>query len=376
MPPPQPFSPPLLHHHHHFYNSTTSTTPPPLHHHHNYHSNLSPHRRHHSLPPPPVHHHHCTILVHHTATITTTPLPPQPQRHHCTTTTLPPPLIATITPSSLHHHPTITLPLPPPLSLHPHPHYSTTTTPSPPSLFHHHQPTTTTITHPILLKQYPCHPIPSRPQYRPVPPILENTGQDDLLGLQMAEAAERKPVIGLSWEPKLPLLPSVTKNGSAKSQPLPPETVAAYRPSTELVDGMFLPPNDPKKLNKLMRKQIKDTAGKNWFDMPAPTITPELKKDMQLLKINLTWLSGVIFGIFTINKVGTVIESPSDFFSGRLIKKERKATLADELLSDQTLGQYRKRKVREINEKNRPAGVDKWKIRGKQSWKRAKQRRH
>ncbi|KAI8561973.1 hypothetical protein RHMOL_Rhmol04G0382300 [Rhododendron molle] len=215
----------------------------------------------------------------------------------------------------------------------------------------------------------------------------------------MAEAAERKPVIGLSWEPKLPLLPSVTKNGSAKSQPLPPETVAAYRPSTELVDGMFLPPNDPKKLNKLMRKQIKDTAGKNWFDMPAPTITPELKKDMQLLKLRSVLdpkrhykkgdsksktlpkyfqasPCGVIFGIFTINKVGTVIESPSDFFSGRLIKKERKATLADELLSDQTLGQYRKRKVREINEKNRPAGVDKWKIRGKQSWKRAKQRRH
>ncbi|KAG5555403.1 hypothetical protein RHGRI_012818 [Rhododendron griersonianum] len=174
----------------------------------------------------------------------------------------------------------------------------------------------------------------------------------------MAETAERKPVIGLSWEPKLPLLPSVTKNGSAKSQPLPPETVAAYRPMTELVDGMFLPPNDPKKLNKLMRKQVKNTAGKNWFDMPAPTITPELKKDLQLLK------------------VGTVIESASDFYTGRLTKNERKATLADELLSDQTLNQYRKRKVREINEKNRPAGVDKWKIRGKQSWKRAKQRRH
>ncbi|XP_058210797.1 rRNA-processing protein fcf2-like [Rhododendron vialii] len=200
----------------------------------------------------------------------------------------------------------------------------------------------------------------------------------------MAEAAERKPVIGFSWEPKLPLLPSVIKNGSAKSQPLPPETVAVYRPSTELVDGMFLPPNDPKKLNKLMRKQVKDTAGKNWFDMPAPTITPELKKDMQLLKLRSVLdpkrhykkgdsKSKTLPKYF---QVGTVIESASDFYTGRLIKKERKATLADELLSDQTLGQYRKRKVREINEQNRPAGVDKWKVRGKQSWKRAKQRRH
>lgn len=75
-------------------------------------------------------------------------------------------------------------------------------------------------------------------------------------------------------------------------------------------------------------------------------------------------------------QVGTVVESSADFFSSRLTKKERKATLADELLSDPTLGQYRKRKVREIESQNRPAGNDKWKMRGRQSQKRAKQRRH
>lgn len=37
---------------------------------------------------------------------------------------------------------------------------------------------------------------------------------------------------------------------------------------------------------------------------------------------------------------------------------------------------HRKRKVREIEEQNRPGGVDKWKIKGRQSWKRKKQRRH
>lgn len=36
-----------------------------------------------------------------------------------------------------------------------------------------------------------------------------------------------------------------------------------------------------------------------------------------------------------------MIESASDFFSGRLTKKERKATLADELLSDHSLEKYR-----------------------------------
>ncbi|KAI7995038.1 rRNA-processing protein FCF2, partial [Camellia lanceoleosa] len=83
-----------------------------------------------------------------------------------------------------------------------------------------------------------------------------------------------------------------------------------------------------------------------------------------------------IFVLLRCRLVGTVIESASDLFTGRLTKKERKATLADELLSDHTLGEYRKRKVQEIEEQNRPGGVEKWKIKGRQSWKRAKQRRH
>lgn len=113
--------------------------------------------------------------------------------------------------------------------------------------------------------------------------------------------------------------------------------------------------------------------------------------------------------VLKFEQVGTVIEPASEYYSGRLTKKERKTTLTEELLSDHTLGEYRyvanmnrskgsmqllptltdllriilnlhmlprKRKVREIEERNRPGGVDKWKNRGPQSRKRAKQRRH
>lgn len=45
--------------------------------------------------------------------------------------------------------------------------------------------------------------------------------------------------------------------------------------------------------------------------------------------------------LLSINQVGTVVESPLDFFSGRLTKKESKATLADELLSNHNLQAYR-----------------------------------
>ncbi|KAI3724828.1 hypothetical protein L1987_64595 [Smallanthus sonchifolius] len=192
---------------------------------------------------------------------------------------------------------------------------------------------------------------------------------------------EGKKTIGLSWEPQLPSLLFGTKTD--KSQNVS-ESSLAYKPNSELVDGLFVPPNDPKKVNKLLKKQVKDTTGKGWFDMPAPTLTSELKKDLKLLK-----LRNVIDpkrhykkGDSKMNsfpkyfQVGTVVEPVSEYFTSRLTKRERKPTLADELLSDQSLKDYRKRKVREIEEKNLPGGVDKWKIKGKSSWKRAKQRRH
>ncbi|KAH6795280.1 hypothetical protein C2S51_036266 [Perilla frutescens var. frutescens] len=116
--------------------------------------------------------------------------------------------------------------------------------------------------------------------------------------------------------------------------------------------------------------------------MPAQTITPELKKDLQLLKLRSVIdpkrhykkgdsRSKTLPKYF---QVGTVIESASEFFTGRLTKEERKATIADELLSDTTFHQYRKCKVREIEEQNRPAGVDKWKM--SKSKKHGKKSRH
>ncbi|KAF9623018.1 hypothetical protein IFM89_035999 [Coptis chinensis] len=54
---------------------------------------------------------------------------------------------------------------------------------------------------------------------------------------------------------------------------------------------------------------------------------------------------------------------PKYFQASRLTKKERKETLANELLADHSLTKYRKRKIREIEEQKRPAGVEKWKTR-------------
>ncbi|XP_010511209.1 PREDICTED: rRNA-processing protein fcf2 [Camelina sativa] len=195
----------------------------------------------------------------------------------------------------------------------------------------------------------------------------------------MAETS--KPLIGLKWEPKLPGLSLDLKTAGSTSSKRA-ESTSLWTSNSELVDGLCLPPTDPKKINKMIRKQLKDTTGSDWFDMPAPTMTPELKRDLQLLKLRTVMdpaqhykkavtRSKIAEKYF---QIGTVIE-PSAEYHNRLTKKNRKATLADELLSDPKASQYRKRKVKEIEEKSRAVTNKKWKKKGNQS-KNTKQRRN
>ncbi|KAL3508230.1 hypothetical protein ACH5RR_033612 [Cinchona calisaya] len=81
-------------------------------------------------------------------------------------------------------------------------------------------------------------------------------------------------IIGLSWEPKLPLLPVATSSRNHSAAGGSSSTNSTSSSPSELIDGLYVVPNDPKMLNKLFRKSLKDTAGKHWFDMPAPTLTP------------------------------------------------------------------------------------------------------
>lgn len=78
---------------------------------------------------------------------------------------------------------------------------------------------------------------------------------------------EKKPVVGLSWQPQLPI-PSLSKAANDSSDTKSQTEVssrALWKPNSELVDGLFVPPNDPRKLNKLLRQQAKDTAGRSWY---------------------------------------------------------------------------------------------------------------
>lgn len=110
-------------------------------------------------------------------------------------------------------------------------------------------------------------------------------------------------------------------------------TLAAYRVSKR----------QRKKQNQLKRKE---TLG-DWFDMPrVAELTPEQEKDLAALRMRRVWdkkhfykkSSQTMAGAKDVEtsaffNVGTVVESSADYYSARLPKKQRKATIVEELLS-------------------------------------------
>lgn len=63
--------------------------------------------------------------------------------------------------------------------------------------------------------------------------------------------------------PKMPTVSSGTKEGLEKVQCLALDRRSKH--DSELVDELFVPPRDPRNLNKFLRKQVKDATGKSWY---------------------------------------------------------------------------------------------------------------
>ncbi|KAK9451708.1 Fcf2 pre-rRNA processing-domain-containing protein [Limtongia smithiae] len=114
-------------------------------------------------------------------------------------------------------------------------------------------------------------------------------------------------------------------------------------------------------------------AGDRWFNMPKTEVTPSIKRDLQLLKLrnvldpkrHYRREDSKEFPKYF--QTGTVIEGPTEFFSSRLTRKQRKQTLADEILADAATKNYFKRKYDEI-QASKTSG-------GKNHYKKVKKRR-
>ncbi|KAG0492613.1 hypothetical protein HPP92_005691 [Vanilla planifolia] len=94
---------------------------------------------------------------------------------------------------------------------------------------------------------------------------------------------DSRAAVGVSWAPNV-TLPLKRDNGNIRASHGLAD-ISILNVENYLVDGLYVPPRNPRKLNKLLKKSLKETAGKSWFEMPAPVITPEIKKDLEILKL-------------------------------------------------------------------------------------------
>ncbi|KGL78252.1 Deoxynucleotidyltransferase terminal-interacting protein 2, partial [Tinamus guttatus] len=107
-------------------------------------------------------------------------------------------------------------------------------------------------------------------------------------------------------------------------------------------------------LKKQRKAEREKTTGDGWFGMKAPEITNELKNDLKVLKMRASLDPKHFYkkndreGLPKYFQVGTVVDSPVDFYHSRIPKKQRKRTIVEELLADSEFRRYNKRKYQEI----------------------------
>lgn len=118
----------------------------------------------------------------------------------------------------------------------------------------------------------------------------------------------------------------------------------------------MVPPRDPHLMAKEASKNAPDTAGKQWYDLPATKITEDVKLQLRLLRLRGAYDPKRFYKSIDDTKfpkyfqIGTVVDNATDFYGGRLTNKERGADLTQELLGDADIKYSRKRRYNKLQE--------------------------
>jgi hypothetical protein len=104
--------------------------------------------------------------------------------------------------------------------------------------------------------------------------------------------------------------------------------------------------------------------------MGAPEVTPEVKRDLQILNMRnyldpkRHYKKSNPKDVPKFFQIGRVVEGNTEFYNGRLARKERKQTIVDELLHDTKTKTYLKKKFTEINQSKQGKYEKKRKFKG------------
>ncbi|KAL6051647.1 Deoxynucleotidyltransferase terminal-interacting protein 2 [Balamuthia mandrillaris] len=119
------------------------------------------------------------------------------------------------------------------------------------------------------------------------------------------------------------------------------------------------PPLDSRKEKKKEKKP--ETAGRGWFDLPAPEMTAELKRDLQMIRLRNYMDPKQHYKRIPKRgpkyfQIGTIVDGPTDFYSSRVPKRDRKRTIVEEVMADEQARQWAKRKFSELQRSKQAAG--------------------
>ena len=125
---------------------------------------------------------------------------------------------------------------------------------------------------------------------------------------------------------------------------------SALAPSTSLAGSGEVPPLHASRKSK--KKERPDTAGAAWGHMAAKELTPELKRDLQIIRMRGVLDPKRFYRSSDMKKelpkyfqVGTLVEGAADGRSARLTRRERKASM---LQADPALRKRAKKRFHDV----------------------------
>lgn len=99
------------------------------------------------------------------------------------------------------------------------------------------------------------------------------------------------------------------------------------------------------------QQTVPDNAGADWNNMPRTNIEdPKVKREFQLLRLRGVLDSKKHFkkdnrkdAFPQYSQMGTLIEGPTEYYSARVARKDRKQTLVEEVLASEANSKYKGR---------------------------------
>ena len=106
-----------------------------------------------------------------------------------------------------------------------------------------------------------------------------------------------------------------------------------------------------------MKQNAATDAGPKWFNLPKTQVTPQVKRDFQMLELRSVLDPHRHYKkdnrkgkLPTFSQTGTVVEGAAEWYTGRINRKDRSKNFVEEAMKvEQETGRY-KRKYGEIQE--------------------------